>query len=100
MSCMWTDDSPQSVVKGTVEEVETILAMNRHWKEALNTNLGNDHDYKMTQILIESESGLFCSYPGRNLKLAPDNNRLKTNQEPSGPYQIFRLYPHLTGETD
>jgi hypothetical protein len=37
--------------------------MNRYWTEAVNINIGNNQDFKISNILIESAVGTVCSYP-------------------------------------
>jgi hypothetical protein len=48
---------------GAAVDVQTIRLMNRYWTEAVNINIGNNQDFKISNILIESAVGTVCSYP-------------------------------------
>ena len=65
MTCLYTNaniDYSKDPAGATVD-VQTIRVMNRYWTEAVNINIGNDQDFKISNILVESAVGTVCSYP-------------------------------------
>jgi hypothetical protein len=66
MQCLYLSASPDYSKEpvGAFDEIQTIRVMNRYWTEAVNLNIGNSRAFKITQIVVETKSGVLCAYPG------------------------------------
>jgi hypothetical protein len=67
--------------------------MNRYWTEVINLNIGYSRAIKISQMVIETKSGVLCAYPGvsgqalRNFKKDPQKSFLKAK---NNTYWIYR----------
>jgi hypothetical protein len=66
MQCFYLNASPDYSKEpvGAFDEIQTIRVMNRYWTEAVNLNIGNSRAFKISQIVVETKSGVLCAYPG------------------------------------
>ncbi len=95
MQCLYQQTSPDYTKEpfGNYEEIQTVRVMNRYWTEVINLNIGQSRAIKISQMVIESKSGVFCAYPGvsgqalRNFKKDPQKSFLKAK---NNTYWIYR----------
>lgn len=64
-------------------------------------NIGTNQQVKISQIVVETKSGLVCAYPGgaglRNFKKDPSKSFLKAK---SNPFLIYRNQKSLLDRSD
>ena len=65
MQCLYNLES--GVPAGDPIDVQTVRVMNRYWTEVVNLNIGKNKNYKMSQIVLELQSGTICVYPGGDI---------------------------------
>jgi hypothetical protein len=71
--------------------------MNRYWTEVVNLNIGTKHDFKISQITIETSAGTLCTYPYADLNFKRPDRTSKLLKNIAKPFQIFRSDSRLVG---
>lgn len=100
MQCYYYMVSYNNEPAGDPDEIQTMRVMNRHWTEAVNLNIGQSQNFKISQILVQTKSNLLCAYPGgdlNNFKADPSRSFLTTRKN---DYWIYRSQKPLLGSND